>query len=170
MGLPLLAVPQLDLVALSLVKPLFLDRYVLFSLLGLALLTGPGLGAAVRAAAPRFPAASKWLVPVLLAAAVAALLPQSLSKRSPASRVVDVLATTADIRRLKVPGTAVVFLPSARRDAKLVTPGAFTGLRDIALVRGPLESGALNGVEAEPALIRDAMLAQPRILLVTDTP
>lgn len=169
-GLPLLAVPQLGLVALSLVKPLFLDRYVLFSLLGLALLTGAGLGAAVRAAAPRFPTASKWLVPVLLAGTVAALLPQSLSKRSPESRVDDVLATTADIRRLKEPGTAVVFLPSARRDAKLVTPGAFTGLRDIALARGPLESGTLNGVEAEPALIRDMMLAQPRILLVTDAP
>lgn len=169
-GLPLLAVPQLGLVALSLVKPLFLDRYVLFSLLGLALLTGAGLAAAVRAAAPRFPAASRWLVPVLLAGTVAALLPQSLAKRSPESRVDDVLATTADIRRLKEPGAAVVFLPSARRDTMLVSPGAFTGLRDIALARGPRESGTLNGVEAEPARIRDAMLAQPRILLVTDTP
>ncbi|MFE7623439.1 hypothetical protein [Streptomyces sp. NPDC057509] len=169
-GLPLLAVPQLGLVALSLVKPLFLDRYVLFSLLGLALLTGAGLAAAVRAAAPRFPAASRWLVPVLLAGTVAALLPQSLDKRSPESRVDDVLATTADIRRLKEPGAAVVFLPSARRDTMLVSPGAFTGLRDIALARGPHESGTLNGVEAEPARIRDAMLAQPRILLVTDTP
>ncbi|MYY06600.1 MULTISPECIES: glycosyltransferase family 39 protein [unclassified Streptomyces] len=169
-GLPLLAVPQLGLVALSLVKPLFLDRYVLFSLLGLALLTGAGLAAAVRAAAPRFPAASRWLVPVLLAGTVAALLPQSLAKRSPESRVDDVLATTADIRRLKEPGAAVVFLPSARRDTMLVSPGAFTGLRDIALARGPHESGTLNGVEAEPVRIRDAMLAQPRILLVTDTP
>ncbi|MFJ7627147.1 hypothetical protein ACIQZN_11705 [Streptomyces sp. NPDC097595] len=169
-GLPLLAVPQLGLAAASLYKPLFLDRYILFSLLGLALLIGSLLGAAVRAVAPRFPAASRWLVPVLLACAVAALLPQSLAKRSPSSRVDDVLAMTADVRRMKEPGTAVVFLPGARRDARLVSPEAFTGLRDIALARSPRASGTLNGVEAAPARIRDAMLAQRRILLVTDAP
>ncbi|TRV82046.1 hypothetical protein FKN01_01845 [Streptomyces sp. 130] len=169
-GLPLLAVPQLGLAAVSLEKPLFLDRYILFSLLGLALLIGSLLGAAVRAAAPRFPAASRWLVPVLLACAVAALLPQSLAKRSPSSRVDDVLAMTADVRRMKEPGTAVVFLPGARRDAELVSPEAFTGLRDIALARSPRASGTLNGVEAAPARIRDAMLAQRRILLVAGAP
>ncbi|MEV5601837.1 glycosyltransferase family 39 protein [Streptomyces sp. NPDC052299] len=169
-GLPLLAVPQLGLVAVSLEKPLFLDRYILFSLLGLALLIGSLLGAAVRAAAPRFPTAARWLVPVLLACAVAALLPQSLAKRSPSSRVDDVLAMTADVRRMKEPGTAVVFLPGARRDAELVSPEAFTGLRDIALAHSPLASGTLNGVEADPARIRKAMLAQHRILLVTDAP
>ncbi|MFJ3085398.1 hypothetical protein [Streptomyces sp. NPDC086838] len=169
-GLPLLAVPQLGLGVLSLFKPLFLDRYVLFSMLGLALLAGAACAAAVRAAAPRFPVASRWLVPVLLAGAVAALLPQSLAKRAPSSRVDDVLAVTADVRRLKEPGTAVVFLPSARRDTALVSPEAFTGLRDIALDRGPVSTGTLNGVEAEPARIRAAMLAEPRILLVTDTP
>ncbi|OKJ00234.1 hypothetical protein AMK18_16340 [Streptomyces sp. CB01249] len=169
-GLPLLAVPQLGLAAASLEKPLFLDRYILFSLLGLALLIGSLLGAAVRVVAPRFPAAARWLVPVLLACAVAALLPQSLAKRSPSSRVDDVLAMTADVRRMKEPGTAVVFLPGARRDAALVSPEAFSGLRDIALARGPRASGTLNGVEAAPSRIRDAMLAQPRILLVTDAP
>ncbi|NEC64471.1 glycosyltransferase family 39 protein [Streptomyces sp. SID9727] len=169
-GLPLLAVPQLGLAAVSLGKPLFLDRYVLFSLLGLALLIGSLLGAAVRAVAPRFPAASRWLVPVVLACSVAALLPQSLAKRSPSSRVDDVLAMAADVRRMKEPGTAVVFLPGARRDARLVSPEAFTGLRDIALARSPRASGTLNGVEAAPARIREAMLAQRRILLVTDAP
>ncbi|MGZ2360676.1 hypothetical protein LRE75_29020 [Streptomyces sp. 372A] len=169
-GLPLLAVPQLGLAAVSLGKPLFLDRYILFSLLGLALLIGSLLGAAVRAVAPRFPAASRWLVPVLLACSVAALLPQSLAKRSPSSRVDDVLAMAADVRRMKEPGTAVVFLPGARRDAELVSPEAFTGLRDIALARSPHASGTLNGVEAAPVRIRQAMLAQRRILLVTDAP
>ncbi|MFF5338922.1 glycosyltransferase family 39 protein [Streptomyces sp. NPDC013181] len=169
-GLPLLAVPQLGLVAVSLGKPLFLDRYVLFSMLGLALLAGGVCAAAVRAAAPRFPVASRWLVPGLLVCVVAALLPQSLAKRSPSSRVDDVLAMAADVRRLKEPGVAVVFLPSARRDARQVSPGAFTGLRDIALVRGPLASGTLSGVEAAPDRIRAAMLAERRILLVTDAP
>jgi mannosyltransferase len=85
-GLPLLAVPQIGLIGISLVQPMFLDRYVLFSMLGLALLIGAGLGAAVRAAGPRFPRASAWIVPVAVVVSTAALLPQFLAERSPSSR------------------------------------------------------------------------------------
>ncbi|MGW2634829.1 glycosyltransferase family 39 protein [Streptomyces chattanoogensis] len=169
-GLPLLAVPQISLIGISLVQPLFLDRYILFSMMGLALLIGAGLGAAVRAATPRYPRASAWLVPVLLAVAVAALLPQSLAKRSPASRVDDVLAIAEDVQRLKRTGASVLFVPAARRDTKLVSPGAFTGLRDLALATSPEKSGTLKGEEADPARIRAAMLSQRWILLVTDAP
>jgi mannosyltransferase len=167
-GLPLLAVPQIGLIGLSLIQPLFLDRYVLFSMLGLALLIGTALGAAVRAIGPRFPRASPWLVPVVVTVAVVALLPQSLAKRSPASRVDDVLAVAADVRRLKKDGDAVLFVPAARRDTALVSPDDFAGLRDIALAGSPVASGTLKGEEAGPARIRTAMLAQQRILLVTD--
>lgn len=169
-GLPLLAVPQLGLVGLSLIQPLFLDRYVLFSLLGLALLIGAVVGSVVAAVAPRFPRAARWVLPAVLVLAMAALLPQSLAKRSPASRVDDVNAAATDIRRLKQNGNAVLFIPSARRDTKSVSPSAFTGLRDIALVESPEKSGTLKGVEADPEHIRAAMLAQRRILLVTDAP
>jgi mannosyltransferase len=167
-GLPLLAVPQIGLIGLSLVQPLFLDRYVLFGLLGLALLIGTGLDAAVRAATTRFPRASPWILPAVIAVSMTALSPQSLAKRSPSSRVDDVLAVAADVRRLKETGDAVLFVPAARRDTKLVSPDAFTGLRDIALTESPEESGTLKGVEAGPTRIRAAMLAQRRILLVTD--
>ncbi|MFD6799555.1 glycosyltransferase family 39 protein [Streptomyces cyaneofuscatus] len=169
-GLPLLAVPQIGLVGLSLIQPLFLDRYVLFSLLGLALLIGVAIGAAVEAVARRRPQAAPWVLPVVMAVAVAALLPQALAKRSPASRVDDVLTAAGDVRRMKKPGDAVLFIPAARRDTRLVSPDAFVGLRDIALARGPEESGTLKGTEARPDRIRAAMLAQRRILLVTDAP
>ncbi|ELP70797.1 putative membrane protein [Streptomyces turgidiscabies Car8] len=167
-GLPLLAVPQISLVGLSLIQPLFLDRYVLFSLLGLALLIGTVVGSAVQAAAPRFPRASKGILPALIAVATLALLPQSLAKRSPASRVDDVVAIASDVRRMKETGNAVLFIPAARRDTKSVSPGAFTGLRDIALQEDPVKSGTLKGVEASSAHIRAVILAQQRILLVTD--
>ncbi|MFE9019684.1 glycosyltransferase family 39 protein [Streptomyces sp. NPDC007808] len=169
-GLPLLAVPQLGLIGLSLVQPLFLDRYVLFSMLGLALLIGAALGTAVRVAGPRFPRGARWIVPAVVTVAMAALLPLSLAKRSPASRVDDVLAVAADVRRLKKTGDAVVFVPAARRDTALVSPGHFAGLRDVALAESPVASGTLKGKEAEPARIRAAMLAHRRILLVTDVP
>jgi mannosyltransferase len=169
-GMPLLAVPQIGLIGLSLIQPLFLDRYILFSMLGLALLIGAALGTAVRAAEPRFPRASRRLVPTVVVVALLALLPQSLAKRSPESRVDDVLSAAADVRRLKQPGDAVLFLPAARRDTALVSPDDFTGLRDIALTKSPVASGTLKGEEAAPDRIRSAMLAQQRILLVTDVP
>lgn len=173
-GLPLLAVPQLGLVGLSLIQPLFLDRYVLFSLLGLALLIGvaigAAIGAAVQAVARRRPRAAPWVLPVVMAVAMAALLPQSLAKRSPASRVDDVLAAAADVRRMRSPGDVVLFIPAARRDTALVSPDAFAGLQDIALAESPEESATLKGTEARPDRIRSAMLAHHRILLVTDAP
>ncbi|MEU9334920.1 glycosyltransferase family 39 protein [Streptomyces sp. NPDC048290] len=169
-GFPLLAVPQIALIGISLIRPMFLERYILFSYLGLALLIGTTLGAAVRAATPRFPRAYVFLLPAILTAATVALLPQSLVKRSPASRVDDVLAIASDVQRLKRPGAGVLFVPAARRDTKSVSPDAFTGLRDIALVESPEASGTLKGVEADPVRIRAAMLAQTEILLVTDAP
>ncbi|MEU6502588.1 hypothetical protein ABZ895_23875 [Streptomyces californicus] len=167
-GLPLLAVPQLGLIGLSLVKPLFVDRYILFSLLGLALLIGALIGRAVDEVARRSRPAARCVLPVLVAVALVALLPQSLAKRSPASRVDDVLAAAERTRQLKHDGDGVLFIPAARRDTWLVTPDAFTGTRDIALAETPEESGTLKGVEASPARVRAAMLAQRRILLVTD--
>jgi mannosyltransferase len=169
-GLPLLAVPQIGLIGLSLVQPLFLDRYVLFSMVGLALLIGAALGAAVRSIRPRYPKASRWLVPGAVAVAVVALLPQLVAKRSPASRVDDVLAVAAHVRQLKEAGDAAIFIPAARRDTVLVSPDDFAGLRDIALVDSPAASGTLKGEEAGPDRIRSAMLAQQRILLITDVP
>ncbi|WP_371626369.1 glycosyltransferase family 39 protein [Streptomyces sp. NBC_01116] len=169
-GLPLLAVPQVALLGISLIRPMFLERYILFSFMGLALLIGAALGAAVRAATPRFPRAYVCVLPAVLTVATVALLPQSVSKRSPESRVDDVLAIASDVRRLKRPGDGVLFVPAARRDTKSVSPDAFTGLRDIALMESPAVSGTLKGVEANPARIRAAMLAQMEILLVTDAP
>ncbi|MCX5149246.1 hypothetical protein OHB36_21110 [Streptomyces sp. NBC_00320] len=167
-GLPLLAVPQLGLIGISLVQPLFLDRYVLFSMLGLALLIGAGLGACVRAARPRFPRAAGLLVPGVVGIAVLALLPVELGKRAPASRVDDVLAVAGEVARLGQPGDAVLFVPAARRDTALVSPGAFAGLVDVALERSPVASATLKGEEADPARIRAALRGQRRVLLVTD--
>lgn len=167
-GLPLLAVPQLGLIGVSVVRPLFLDRYVLFSMVGLALLLGAALGAAVRVCAPRFPRAGRLLVPVVLGIAAVALLPVEVGKRAPASRIDDVLSVAGEVERLKRDGDAVLFVPAARRDTALVSPEAFTGLSDIALASTPVSSGTLKGEEAGPETIRAALLGRRRVLLVTD--
>ncbi|MEU3155641.1 glycosyltransferase family 39 protein [Streptomyces fimicarius] len=167
-GLPLLAVPQIGLVGLSLIQPIFLDRYILFSLLGLALLIGGSINAAVLASRKIFPWLSNWILPGAIIVATLALLPQVLAKKSPASRVDDVLMVASDVRRMKGSGDAVLFIPSARRDTQSVSPDAFVGLQDIALAETPEMSGTLKGVEKEPGQIRDVMLTHQRIMLVTD--
>ncbi|MFB7032688.1 glycosyltransferase family 39 protein, partial [Streptomyces sp. NPDC056295] len=169
-GLPLLVIPQLGLIGLSLVQPLYLERYVLFSQLGLALLIGSLVGSATRAVRSRSPKTARWVLPAVVVLATIGLLPQLLAKRSPASRVDDVRAVAADVRQWKEAGNAVLFIPSARRDAQSVTPKDFSGLRDIALAQSPEASGTLKGLEADPGRIRAAMLTQQRILLVTDAP
>ncbi|MFE1267230.1 hypothetical protein [Streptomyces sp. NPDC058758] len=167
-GLPLLAVPQLGLVGISLFKPLFVDRYVLFSLLGTALMAGVVLGALVEAVRRRSRSAARRVLPCAVAVASVVLLPQSLAKRSPQSRVDDVLAPAAQVERWKRPGDAVLFVPAARRDTWSVSPEAFAGLRDIALKETPERSGTLKGVEWDAARIRTEMLARQRVILVTD--
>ncbi|MFG2484016.1 hypothetical protein ACGFSI_14795 [Streptomyces virginiae] len=167
-GLPLLAVPQLGLIGLSLAQPLFQDRYVLFSMVGLALLIGGALGAAVRACARRLPRAAGLVVPGVVGVAVLALLPVELAKRAPASRIDDVLAVAGEVAGLKRAGDAVLFVPAARRDTALVSPGAFGGLADVALAVSPAASATLKGEEEDPARIRAALLGQRRVLLVTD--
>lgn len=167
-GLPLLAVPQLGLIGLSLVQPLFQDRYVLFSMVGLALLIGGALGAAVRACAPRLPRAAGLVVPGVVGVSVLALLPVELDKRAPASRIDDVLAVAGEVAGLKRDGDAVLFVPAARRDTALVSPDAFGGLADVALAASPAASATLKGEEEDPARIRAALLGRWRVLLVTD--
>ncbi|WP_280871789.1 glycosyltransferase family 39 protein [Streptomyces sp. MJP52] len=169
-GLPLLAVPQLGLIGLSLVKPLFVDRYVLFSMAGLALMIGVILDAGARAVSRWSASASRWFLPAAVLVSSIALLPQSLAKRSPDSRVDDVLSAAAQVERLKRTGDAVLFVPAARRDTRMVSPEAFTGLHDIALVESPLRSGTLKGVEASAVRIREGLLAEQRVILVTDAP
>lgn len=163
-ALPLCAVPQCGLVLISLVQPLYITRYVLFAYVGLALL----IGALLATIAVHLGTHARVLLPVAVPLALLALLPIELGLRAVESRVDDVLtaATVVDHVRGSVDG--VLYIPAARRDTALVSPHAFTGLRDLALVQGPVESGTLAGTEAGPRAVERAMLSARRIVLVTD--
>lgn len=187
-ALPLLAVPQAGLLLASLARPLYIDRYVLFANIGLALLIGQAVAAVLRAlpvgagrrpggvppvgAGPRLGRPSpvgKGLVLVGVAAVgFLALLPVERGLRTPESRVDDVLGAAGAVAAQARAGDGVVFLPAARRDTALVSPAVFTGLVDLALARGPVATGTLKGVEAAPARIRERMLARHRIVVVRD--
>ncbi|MEU7482479.1 glycosyltransferase family 39 protein [Streptomyces sp. NPDC042319] len=168
-ALPLLVVPQAGLLLASLVRPLYIDRYVLFTNIGFALPAGLALAVAVRAVAAR---RHRLRTGVLLAGVTAvgfvALLPVETGLRTAASRVDDVLRPAELVAAQARAGDGVLFLPAARRDTALVSPAAFRGLDDLALREGPVAGGTLKGTEHTPARIRAGMRAHRRIVLVTD--
>ncbi|MFI9580488.1 glycosyltransferase family 39 protein [Streptomyces sp. NPDC052236] len=117
-AVPLCAVPQLMLLAVSLTwQPLYVDRYVLFAHIGLALL----LGALIATRATSLPTHPRVLLAAVTALAFLALLPVAQHVRSAHSRVDDVLAAATLVDAARGQGGAVVFIPSARRDTAPVT-------------------------------------------------
>ncbi|MFJ8161082.1 hypothetical protein ACIRBY_09120 [Streptomyces sp. NPDC096136] len=161
-AVPLALLPPGLLMAVSLVHPWYVDRYVLYALVGLALLAG-ARPAGVRAARLRgwapWPAAALLLVP---AAVWSAWL------RTPESRRDDVLAVAAVVRQEGRPGDAVLFLPSRRREWLLSSPRVYAGLRDVALAVAPAASHTLHGTELPPDRIRRALLDSARVVALLD--
>lgn len=158
-ALPLTLLPPGVLLTVSLVHPWYVDRYVLYSLAGLALLAGARL-AAVRGWVP-------WLLVGVL------LVPLgfwSAWLRTPESRKDDVPAVAAAVHELARPGDAVLFLPSRRREWLLSSPEVYGSLRDLALSRTPAASRSLQGVERSPEGIQEALLdpAVGRVIVLLD--
>lgn len=152
-ALPLALLPPGVLLTVSLVHPWYVDRYVLYSLAGLALLAG------ARLARVRRPVRARDWWPWLLTGAL--LVPVgfwSAWLRTPESRKDDVLAVAAAVRERARPGDAVLFLPSRRREWLLSSPEVYGSLRDLALSRTPAASRSLQGVERSAQEIREALL------------
>ncbi|MGF1424882.1 glycosyltransferase family 39 protein [Kitasatospora sp. LaBMicrA B282] len=162
LALPVLLLPGLLLLTLSTVTPLFVDRYVLYSSIGFALL----LGARLDHAWQRRPV--HWAAWVAPAVALIALVPVSLQLRSPQSRHDDVAAVGRAVRQAARPGDGLLFLPEQRRVWIADRPQDAAGLVDLALVRAPLASDTLAGVELPPADLAARMRAFARIVVVHD--
>ncbi|MBC2903218.1 glycosyltransferase family 39 protein [Streptomyces sp. PSKA01] len=158
LALPLLILPALLLLLLSLIKPLYVDRYVLYGHLGTALLVGAALDRLLR----------KRPVIRLTAAgtAVAAVLPITLDLRTPQSRTDNVTAIAQAIGQTDA--DAIVFMPSRRRVWTLTDPGALHGMRDLALKDSPATSHTLYGTEVPASEIRVRLLATERVVAVAD--
>lgn len=163
LGLSLLVLPGLVLMLLSLIKPLYVDRYVLYGHLGTALLVGAALDRLVRARGR-----IRAMALVAAGSAVLALLPVTLQLRTPQSRTDDLPAIAATVRTLGADAEGVLYMPARRRVWSLPDPGSVRGLYDLALDRDPVTSHTLYGTEATAAVIRARMLATDRILAVRD--
>ncbi|MER5216964.1 glycosyltransferase family 39 protein [Streptomyces sp. NPDC002838] len=163
LALPLLALPAFLLIALTPLKPLYVDRYVLYGHAGTALLVGAALERLVRAGGR-----IRTVAVLAAGAAVLALLPVTLQLRTPQSRTDDVGAVAEAVRAEGGDADGVLYMPSRRRVWSLPEPDSVRGLRDLALDRGPAASHTLYGTEVPAPVIRSRMLAATRIVALRD--
>lgn len=158
LALTLLIAPAALLMLLSVLQPLYVDRYILYGNAGLALLIGAALHRLGRA---------RW-IRLAAAALVLALVPSTLHLRDTTSRVDDVTSIARTIQQLGEPGDGVLYMPLRRRVWSLPFPDAVSGLRDLALDRSPVASRTLYGTEVPASVIRARMLDMTRIVAVRD--
>ncbi|GAA2263706.1 hypothetical protein GCM10010232_64500 [Streptomyces amakusaensis] len=158
-ALPLLVLPTGLLMAVSFIHPLYVDRYVLPYVIGLALLLGAVLD-------------RHWSPVLALASAAAALLSLlffSPHLRSPESRKSDVVAVGEVLAESGRPGDGLLFIPFRRRVWTLVRPGETGHLTDLSMKSSPRASHTLYGTELPPERIRERMLAHDgRVVVVQD--
>ncbi|MFJ4621713.1 hypothetical protein [Streptomyces sp. NPDC088812] len=159
-AVPLLVLPGLLLLIVSLVKPLFVDRYVLHSNIGIALLLGAWTDYILRRQrSSRY----AWIAAV---AVLAALVQPSLSLRTPQSRSNDATAIGAAVRKEGRPGDGLLHLEGRQRILTAANPEDTRSLTDLALAQDPVSSNTLAGVELPARDIAARMLEFDRIVAV----
>ncbi|WP_254069022.1 glycosyltransferase family 39 protein, partial [Streptomyces sp. TM32] len=168
-GLPLLLLPTLLLLLLSHMEPAYVDRYVLYYVVGFALLAGAALARLLRPAGELGQTRGRRLRRTLaVVLALAVLLPVDGHLRSPDSRVDDVTAVAHAVRAMSEPGDGLLFTPARRRIWGATLPHEFRGLHDLALAKSPAASHTLYGTERSGDAIRARMLAVRRIIVAGD--
>ncbi|WP_261802008.1 glycosyltransferase family 39 protein [Streptomyces sp. ISID311] len=169
LAVPLLLLPTLLLLLLSHVEPAYVDRYVLYYVVGFALLAGAALARLLRPAGEQGQTRGRrlrWTLAVVLVLAL--LLPVDGHLRSPDSRVDDVTAVAHAVRTMSDPGDGLLFMPARRRIWRATLPHDFRGLHDLALAKSPSASHTLYGTERSGDAIRARMLAARRIVVAGD--
>ncbi|WP_233517967.1 glycosyltransferase family 39 protein [Streptomyces corynorhini] len=171
LALPLLILPTALLMALTPLRALYVERYVLSYTGALALLLGVALDGVWRRSRDGGRRARPAGYAVAAGAgllAVLTLVPVGTHLRTPQSRQNDAAAVARAVRQSARPGDGLVFTPARRRVWTLARPEEFRGLFDLALDRSPVASDTLHGTELPPGAVRARMLAARRIVVVHD--
>ncbi|MFJ9814292.1 glycosyltransferase family 39 protein [Streptomyces sp. NPDC101151] len=95
-------------------------------------------------------------------------LPLLRNDRDVAHRPDDLAAVSRAAAREVRPEDPVLFLPAQTRNAALTYPGAFRGVRDVALAEPGPESGTLYGREVDAEALRRRMARLDRVWVVAD--
>ncbi len=169
-ALPWLVVPAALLLAVSLVHPIYDERYVEFCLPALSILVAAGIIWLARLAGktPLAEMGLTWLPSVIVVLGLAALLiaPQKAIRQTNA-RPDDLRLASATVAANELPGDMVVYVPFNMRVLGMGYPAPFDKLRDIALGQTPLASGTLNGIEVSPSVLQSRFTHVTRVWVVT---
>jgi hypothetical protein len=171
---PLLVLPPTLLIAVSQIRPLYHERYVLYALAGAPLLIAAGADRVAAALAHLRPRGHRLrygrlgTLTGLLAVALAFVqcLPLYRLDRTPGHRPENLGAVAARAARDIRPGDPVLFLPSNWRLTALTYPKAFRRARDIALRESGPRSGTLSGIETTPDQLRRRLAGVDRVWVV----
>lgn len=163
---PLLVLPAAILMIESiLLRPLYVDRYVLYGEAGAALLAGAGLYRIGRwlgdtSGRPTL----VWLpgVIVCLSVLVLQLAPQHHVRR-PGSRRYDYGGPSRYVGANARPGDGILFFGKFYRKAKLGYPGDFLDTSDFAQAASPLQVGNFQGRDKPVGVTLPLMLGYRRI-------
>lgn len=171
-AIPLTVAPTLLLLMGSVFQKMYVDRYVLYSSIGVSLLLAMAFfrGLDRIREIPRGGRRRMYLAGAVIAscAIIAALIPASLELRTPSSRKDNVTAIADTVGNVAHKGDAVIFTPSRRREWKLSYPRQFHGLSDLALARDPVSEGTLEGTEVSASRIRSRMMSAVRLVVLSD--
>ena len=167
-ALPWLVLPPLILLAASLVKPVYVERYVVFCQPALALLCAAGLAWITRliAASPagRGIPALAWGTPAVILVVLAALVagPQRAARLTSA-RPDNLRGVSAVVAANMRPGDVVFYLPSEVRVVSMAYPAPFGELRDLALKQSPVESDSLTGTQVWAPVLAKRFAGPPPV-------
>jgi len=170
-ALPWLVLPPFILLAVSVVKPVYVERYVVFCQPALALLCAAGLAWLARLVAASRPGqrtpALAWAAPAVILVLIAALLvgPQR-TVRLTSARPDNLRGVSAVVAANERPGDAVFYLPSEARVVSMGYPAPFRKLRDLALKQSPVASDSLTGTQVGAPVLAQRFAGVHRVWLV----
>jgi mannosyltransferase len=172
-ALPLLVMPAGVLMLESeVLRPFYVDRYVLYAEAGAALLAGAGIyrvGRALASASGR-----RWVLGVVAAVACVAVLGAQLTPqqrvRTPGSRMFNYGGPSFLIARQSRPGDGILFINTFYRKARLGYPQDYRKVADLALAVPPERTGSFNGRNKSFAQIHPLMLTYRRIWVLGRIP
>lgn len=171
-ALPLLVVPPVLLVVESeLTTPLYVERYLLYSVIGAVLLIAEGairIGHRIMGANPYawvwIPAFAMTLVTFVVQ------LPTQQLIRTPDARLRDFGAPAKYIGHHAQPGDGVLYFSSFFRLVELGYPDDFRNLTDVGVAQTPEQAGTFRGVDTSFEVAAARMLTHNRLWVIGRQP
>jgi mannosyltransferase len=155
LAVPWLLLPPAVLVAVSLLHPVYVFRYVVFCIPAAALLAGAALAALGR-----------WLGVAGLILIALAGLPGQQHARAVAGHSENLRQLSHLLARHARPGDAVIFAGRNDREFAAAYPAGYRDLRDIGLGQAAISAGHLLATDAPPPVVHRRLATATRLWAV----